>query len=70
MGYWWCDNKEVGRRNWFRGKYEFYFSIVPACGTQLWAQGCGLRDTDLGVTSIKVVHEVMGMNSSLGKKRE
>lgn len=33
----------------------------------------GLRDVgpeiNLGVTSIEVGHEVMGMNSSLGKKR-
>lgn len=31
---------------------------------------CGLRDIDLGVTSMEVVHEVLGMNGSLGKKRE
>ena len=37
---------------------------------QLAGPSCGLRDTDLGVTPIEIVHEVMGMNSSLAKKRE
>lgn len=37
----------------------------PVVGSEMWAP----RDSDLGVTSIAAIHEVMGMNSSLGKKR-
>lgn len=44
------------------------FQSCSVSGTQLWAQRCGLRDTDLGVTSIEVVHNEIGLNGSLGNK--
>lgn len=47
-----------------RKRDKFYLSHVEFKG-----HSCGFRDSDVGVTFVEALSEVMGTNSSLGKMR-